>query len=318
MKKTRLIALCLATLLLLAACGTGNTPPETIEPEPTATQAEETAGIIPMPTKTDPPQTMPTETEPATKTDDELRETLRISGYASSTQNTADGISITIDFTNTHPSKTIKYIDFTGVLVNAVGDVVQDTVRRSSKFEIRFTGPLPPGEKNFKEQREWGLLYSDTAVLCQILSANIEYMEDPAIVRLDEDDLFRIMDGNLHPQIELTHPDKFPIEVGEDTRVPSGKYLVGEDIAPGLYWIDGETETGLPVSVGVVENGWTDNAGYMLSASAFSLTKSRSTGSRYTTHYYALISLNDGEWLDLSSISSSKTDNFYMSRASSP
>ena len=78
---------------------------------------------------------------------DKAREIIRVSKVYTGTAQFSGGVDLYIVWKNMS-DKTIKYVDFEAVPINAVGDVVSCEIRRSSTFYGQETGPYKkrPGE----------------------------------------------------------------------------------------------------------------------------------------------------------------------------
>lgn len=81
---------------------------------------------------------------------------------------------------------TIKYVSVHVTPYNAVGDVVSCTVTQTTTFGIRFTGPIPVGEKvsGFVD----GIWYNNSITSAKIDYVDVTYQDD-SIERFDVSDL---------------------------------------------------------------------------------------------------------------------------------
>lgn len=81
--------------------------------------------------------------------------------------------------------KTIKYLDWTGIVFNAVGDVVSCEARNQSEFGGRTTGPV---KKSGKNGGYWDcMIYNSSARKLKITNIYIEYMDGSTLELKDED-----------------------------------------------------------------------------------------------------------------------------------
>ena len=88
--------------------------------------------------------------------------------------NTASGCGYYMYFTNTS-NKTIKYLDWTGNVYNAVNDMVSCTIRRTSVFSGRVTGPIEPGQS---DRASWdAIIYNWSAETMKLSKIVITYMD---------------------------------------------------------------------------------------------------------------------------------------------
>lgn len=106
------------------------------------------------------------------------KELIRITSVTTSEPNVAGGVDLDIKWTNMS-DKIIKYITFTAYPVNAVGDIVECTIRTRNKGEFRGqqTGPINKGEgskSGYVYENAW---YNNTIIKATIMQIDIEYMD---------------------------------------------------------------------------------------------------------------------------------------------
>lgn len=116
---------------------------------------------------------------------DTVRNVITISSLYTENPNSAGGVSWDIVFTNTS-DKEIKYASFTVVPYNAVGDVVTCSIRRTSEFTGKVTGPIKPGEQYGNGRYFDCAWYNNTIVRCELTEIRIEYI-DGTYVSFDSD-----------------------------------------------------------------------------------------------------------------------------------
>lgn len=91
----------------------------------------------------------------------------------------ADGVSVLVDFKNTS-KKTFKYVIFGVVPYNRVGDPVSSEIGRKSYAILEITGPLEPDTvKNdcFFEN----VLYNNTVTEIKLKNVQIVYMDNSTV-----------------------------------------------------------------------------------------------------------------------------------------
>lgn len=126
------------------------------------------------------------EAEKLKSTKDRVRDVITISSLYTENPNSAGGVSWDIVFTNTS-DKEIKYASFTVVPYNAVGDVVACSIRRTSEFTGKVTGPINPGEQYGNGRYFDCAWYNNTIVRCELTEIKIEYI-DGTYVSFDSDE----------------------------------------------------------------------------------------------------------------------------------
>ncbi|MDF2565877.1 MAG: hypothetical protein K0Q53_2281 [Massilibacillus sp.] len=107
---------------------------------------------------------------------DKARSIIRVSKVSTDSPNSAGGVDLNIVWQNTS-SKTVKYCYFTVVPYNSVNDAVSCTIRRSSEFTGKVTGPINPGQWN-GENTSWECAwYNNTIVRADLIKIKIEYTD---------------------------------------------------------------------------------------------------------------------------------------------
>ena len=90
------------------------------------------------------------------------------------TPNSAAGVDVVINTINLS-DKTIKYINWTVVPYNAVGDKVRGEIRRRSEASMYETGPISPYERT---SGSWETIWYNYSITCmEITRLSIEYMD---------------------------------------------------------------------------------------------------------------------------------------------
>ena len=107
---------------------------------------------------------------------DKARAIIRVSRVSTDDPNSAGGVNFRVRWQN-RTNKVVKYADFTVVPYNAVGDIVQCSIRHSSEYTGRVTGPIDAGEwfgGNYYWQAAW---YNNTIVKAKLRKIRLEYMD---------------------------------------------------------------------------------------------------------------------------------------------
>lgn len=89
--------------------------------------------------------------------------------------NSVGGIGVMYNWKNTG-TKTIKYVDFTFVPYNAVGDAVGCTTRNVSEFHSKETGPITPGQLMTNRYCDC-MWYNHTITSVKLIRAEIQYTD---------------------------------------------------------------------------------------------------------------------------------------------
>ncbi len=120
---------------------------------------------------------------------EKARAIIHITKLKKSKPNSAGGVDLFIGFKN-KSDKVIKYVYFSVIPYNAVGDVVSCEIRRDSIFKAQVTGPYEKGEGlNGDYDGYWDCAwYSYDIERIELSEITIEYM-DGSFVALTGDDL---------------------------------------------------------------------------------------------------------------------------------
>lgn len=118
---------------------------------------------------------------------DKAREIIRVSKVYTGTPNSAGGVDLYIVWKNMS-DKTIKYVDFEAVPINAVGDVVSCEIRMSSTFYGQETGPYKKGQGNSGAYLWENAWYNPSITSAQIRGIEVTYM-DGSSVTLKQDEI---------------------------------------------------------------------------------------------------------------------------------
>lgn len=103
-----------------------------------------------------------------------LKNTIKIKSAYLSSPNSAGGVDAIVYYVN-KSKKTIKYFDWEGSAINAVGDEVACDIRNTYYFQGRDTGPIKPGKTG---GGTWDCAwYNWTAKKLKINHINIIYMD---------------------------------------------------------------------------------------------------------------------------------------------
>lgn len=107
---------------------------------------------------------------------DKVREIIRVSEVSCSEPNSVGGVDFSVVWQN-RSNKTIKYIWFTAVPYNAVGDIVTCSIRDRSECRGKVTGPISPGQW-YGEYHRWECAwYNNTIRKVKLKRIEIEYMD---------------------------------------------------------------------------------------------------------------------------------------------
>lgn len=135
--------------------------------------------------------------------------------------NSAAGCDYTLKFTNTSP-KTIKYLDWKGNTYNAVDDLVSCTIRRTSSFQGRVTGPLMPNEE--KGCRWEAIIYNWSAKELRLTGITITYM-DGTKVSLTGREIKSVFGA---PKMDVTIKD--PSSLERDAQLEAGYRVYSREL----------------------------------------------------------------------------------------
>ena len=115
-----------------------------------------------------------------------------IRGASVSDINSAGGVSVELDWMYLDENKKIKYIEFTMLPYNNVGDVQKSEVGGHSLFTGQSTGPIEAVEtfRNPQWSNGW---YNNTITCIKITKVKVEYMDGTSYVYVKE--LPKIMDS---------------------------------------------------------------------------------------------------------------------------
>ncbi|BBI31902.1 hypothetical protein [Cohnella abietis] len=115
--------------------------------------------------------------EAAKGAQEKARAIIRVSKVYPGKPNSADGVDLYIHWTN-KSNKTIKYIYFDVVPINAVGDIVSSDIGGRSTFRAKDTGPIKSGV-SFGSEYYWeNAWYNSTIKKVQLQQIDITYMDD--------------------------------------------------------------------------------------------------------------------------------------------
>jgi hypothetical protein len=121
-----------------------------------------------------------------------LQSIIRVSKVFTSDPNSAGGVDFHVIWQNTS-DKVIKYASFTVVPYNAVNDVVQCTIRRSSESTGRVTGPINPKQwygEGYLWENAW---YNNTIERAELMGIRVEYMDGTVENIIGKQDLKYVM-----------------------------------------------------------------------------------------------------------------------------
>lgn len=121
---------------------------------------------------------------------DRVRGLIRITTLSCSSPNSADGVGVTLYFTNKSPDKTIKYLNVTVQPYNAVGDSLSCDIRGYSRYTLEVTGPFAPGKGLSAADSWWwpNAWYNSRIKTIKLVGLTIEYA-DGSFESLNSDEL---------------------------------------------------------------------------------------------------------------------------------
>lgn len=132
---------------------------------------------------------------------------IRIGNSELDSPNSAAGCDYILWYDNLS-SKTVKYLNWSGYVYNAVGDKVACTIRNQYLFNGRSTGPVGPGERG---GGVWeAVIYNWSAKEMRLSSINIQYM-DGSSVNISGADA-RAVTGSPSPFVTATEKRKLKDE----------------------------------------------------------------------------------------------------------
>lgn len=114
-----------------------------------------------------------------------LKKSVHITTARLSSPNSAGGCDATVYYKNIS-NKTIKYFDWTGYCINAVGDRVSCEIRGDDIYRGRDTGPVRPGKSS---GGQWDcIIYNWSARKLILTGVEIEYT-DGSYLNISQDEL---------------------------------------------------------------------------------------------------------------------------------
>ena len=119
----------------------------------------------------------------------ELEKIITIKAINVGRPNSASGVDFSIQWKNTS-NKIIKYIFFEAVPYNAVGDIVNGEISRSSYFRGKITGPIK--QKKRKTSYWSSAWYNRTIKRIEIVKIDIEY-SDGSKMELSADEIQKVI-----------------------------------------------------------------------------------------------------------------------------
>jgi len=151
------------------------TTPKTVAPNlPASANAVKTTESKPAQPSAEEVQKQKEQQEQAKR--DKLQSIIRVSKLFTSDPNSAGGVDFHVIWQNTS-DKVIKYCNFSVVPYNAVNDSVKCTIRHSSEYNGRVTGPVNPKEWYGEGYRWSNAWYNNTIVRAELIGIRVEYMD---------------------------------------------------------------------------------------------------------------------------------------------
>lgn len=111
---------------------------------------------------------------------DEARAIVRVTGVWCSKPDSAGGVELYFNFVN-NSDQVIKYINFGVTFYNSVGDIVQCKYEKANINYCYDTGPYAKGEGNSGTYWYWGDYYNWEIASVELVSLNIEYMDESTV-----------------------------------------------------------------------------------------------------------------------------------------
>lgn len=106
----------------------------------------------------------------------------------------ANGVDFSIEWRYYDKSKVIKYIYFTVVPYNEVGDIQKGTIRKYSTFTGKITGPIK-ASFDFRNPT-WGTAWYNNTISCiKLTKVKVEYMDGTSYTYVNE--LSKILDSDF-------------------------------------------------------------------------------------------------------------------------
>lgn len=119
--------------------------------------------------------------------------------------NSAGGCDYELNFTNMS-KKTIKYLDWYGIIYNRVNDPIECEIRRTGSFSGRCTGPIGSG---VDEDCYWDcVIYNNSAATIKINKIRIEYI-DGTTTYLNEIDIEALINAPSTDISSMYNKDAF-------------------------------------------------------------------------------------------------------------
>jgi hypothetical protein len=107
---------------------------------------------------------------------EKVRSIIRVSKVYTDDPNSAGGVDLHIVWQNTS-NKAVKYCVFSVEPYNAVGDVVECTIKNISEYNGKVTGPISPGQWEGEDNYWECAWYNTTIVKAKLTKINIDYMD---------------------------------------------------------------------------------------------------------------------------------------------
>ncbi len=97
----------------------------------------------------------------------------------------ADGVDFSIDIQYLKKDKTIKYLYFTVIPYNAVGDKVTSSINGTSEFTGKVTGPINAlyEDYNWYWEAAW---YNNTLECIKLIKLRVEYTDGSTYTYVNE------------------------------------------------------------------------------------------------------------------------------------
>lgn len=118
-----------------------------------------------------------------------LNEIIKLNGVRIDDINSAGGVDVSISFTN-KSDKPIKYVNFSVVGYNAVGDRIQSEIGGKEIAYLQTVGPYAKneGSNTYQGYNYWeAIWYNSTIKKIEVIGITIDYMDGTKIVLTEED-----------------------------------------------------------------------------------------------------------------------------------
>ncbi|MBZ0089856.1 MAG: hypothetical protein K8H90_05700, partial [Thermoanaerobaculia bacterium] len=93
----------------------------------------------------------------------------------------ASGVGVRVIWRHLETGRVVKYVTFTVIPYNAVGDTVTDRLSGQAARKLRATGPFdarPPLSAEYDEESSWDAQWYNSTISCiHLARVDVEYMD---------------------------------------------------------------------------------------------------------------------------------------------